>query len=127
MKDIEFHKRLAGAIKSLEVYTDKLTIDTAQADLLMQEIARCRKHLTPAEYPLTHKMREEDFAPENNSQQTGTTHLPDYLQEVFVLYISGYKFHEIAELLNIPTGTVKSRIYAVEKGVRENTKGIKNH
>ena len=115
MKDIEFHKRLAGAIKNLEVYTDNLTIDTAQADRLMQEVARHCNHSALAEDSLTHEKKQKYATTEGYIQQTETTHLPDYLQEVFVLYISGYKYHEIAEILHIPAGTVKSRIYATEK------------
>lgn len=115
MKDIEFHKRLAGAIKNLEVYTDNLTIDTAQAEQLMQEVARHCNHSALAEHSPTHENRLKGTTTEGHSQQTNTTPLPDYLQEVFVLYISGYKFHEIAEMLHIPAGTVKSRIYAAEK------------
>ena len=115
MKDIEFHKRLVGAIKNLEVYTGNFTIDTAQADLLMQEITRCHNHSAQTEYSLTHEKKQEYATTEGYIQQTETTHLPDYLQEIFVLYISGYKYHEIAEILHIPAGTVKSRIYAAEK------------
>ena len=37
--------------------------------------------------------------------------LPVEYSRVFLLYSDGYKYHEIAEQLNIPIGTVKSRIH----------------
>jgi RNA polymerase sigma-70 factor, ECF subfamily len=39
--------------------------------------------------------------------------LPDFLREVVILaYYQGLKYREIAEILNIPVGTVKSRLHA---------------
>jgi RNA polymerase sigma-70 factor (ECF subfamily) len=39
--------------------------------------------------------------------------LPDYLRQVLVLsYFQGLKYREIAEVLEIPLGTVKSRLHA---------------
>ena len=43
--------------------------------------------------------------------------LPRLQRDVMTLRINGYKYHEIAELLHIPTGTIKSRIYATEKSL----------
>ena len=37
--------------------------------------------------------------------------LPDWQKESFMLHISGFKYREIAEKLNLPLGTVKSRIF----------------
>ncbi|MDR1879707.1 MAG: RNA polymerase sigma factor [Tannerellaceae bacterium] len=38
-------------------------------------------------------------------------HLSDELKLPFSMYLSGYKYQEIATMLNIPIGTVKSRIF----------------
>ena len=39
--------------------------------------------------------------------------LPDFLRQVLVLaYYQGLKYREIAEILEIPVGTVKSRLHA---------------
>ena len=39
--------------------------------------------------------------------------LPDLLRQVLVLaYYQGLKYREIAEILDIPVGTVKSRLHA---------------
>ena len=122
MKEIEFRKRLAGAVKNLEVYTDDFAIDTLQANRLMQEILRHYYLTNPAggcpnqtEHPQAHENKQGNTLPENHNRETDCIQLPKHLVEVFVLYISGYKLHEIAEMLRIPVGTVKSRIYAAEK------------
>ncbi|HVZ25000.1 MAG TPA: RNA polymerase sigma factor [Sediminibacterium sp.] len=37
--------------------------------------------------------------------------LPDIFRTPFLLYVEGYKYHEIAGMLNEPLGTIKSRIH----------------
>lgn len=37
--------------------------------------------------------------------------LPDIFRVPFLLYIDGYKYHEISGMLNEPLGTIKSRIH----------------
>lgn len=41
----------------------------------------------------------------------------------FNMYVSGYKYSEIAEKLNLPLGTVKSRIFFARKRLREQLSG----
>ena len=41
--------------------------------------------------------------------------LDDYLKLPFVMHYEGYKYHEIAEKMNLPMGTVKSRIFSARK------------
>ena len=41
--------------------------------------------------------------------------LTKYYRQPFLLYISGFKYHEIANRLQIPIGTVKSRIYSTRQ------------
>lgn len=36
-------------------------------------------------------------------------------REAFMMYFNGYKYEEIADILNIPLGTVKSRIFLARK------------
>ena len=45
--------------------------------------------------------------------------LPTELYVVFNLYSSGYKYNEIAELLDIPIGTVKSRIHIAREWLKK--------
>lgn len=41
--------------------------------------------------------------------------LPEIFKNPFLLYFDGYKYHEIAEMLNEPLGTIKSRIHFARK------------
>lgn len=41
--------------------------------------------------------------------------LPEIFRNPFLLYFDGYKYHEIANLLNEPLGTIKSRIHFARK------------
>ncbi len=45
--------------------------------------------------------------------------LPSIFKNPFLLYFEGYKYHEIAELLNEPLGTIKSRIHFARKLLKE--------
>jgi RNA polymerase sigma-70 factor (ECF subfamily) len=48
--------------------------------------------------------------------------------EPFMMYFKGFKYHEIAEKLNLPLGTVKSRIFLARKEMQRRLKsmGISN-
>jgi len=48
--------------------------------------------------------------------------LPDIFKTPFLLYFDGYKYHEIAEALNEPLGTIKSRIHFARKLLKEQIK-----
>ncbi len=45
--------------------------------------------------------------------------LPDIFKIPFTLYFEGFKYHEIAHLLNEPLGTIKSRIHFARKLLKE--------
>jgi RNA polymerase sigma factor (sigma-70 family) len=45
--------------------------------------------------------------------------LPDIFRNPFNLYFEGYKYHEIADVLNEPLGTIKSRIHFARKLLKE--------
>ncbi len=42
-------------------------------------------------------------------------HLPEIFRNPFLLYFDGYKYHEIAQMLDEPLGTIKSRIHFARK------------
>lgn len=46
--------------------------------------------------------------------------MKDEYQIPFKMYTTGYKYHEIAEHLNIPIGTVKNRIFHARKEIQKN-------
>ncbi|MBD5309888.1 MAG: RNA polymerase sigma factor [Muribaculaceae bacterium] len=43
----------------------------------------------------------------------------------FNMYVAGYKYHEIAAKLDLPVGTVKSRIFFARKKLREQLKDFR--
>jgi RNA polymerase sigma-70 factor (ECF subfamily) len=50
--------------------------------------------------------------------------LPADKKEVFSMYLSGYKQWEIAERLNLPIGTVKSRIFFAKEALQKSMKKL---
>ena len=48
--------------------------------------------------------------------------LPKEYRVPFAMHVSGFKYREIAEKLNLPLGTVKSRIFFARKRLREELK-----
>jgi RNA polymerase sigma-70 factor (ECF subfamily) len=50
--------------------------------------------------------------------------LPDDLKMTFIMYdIEGYKHHEIAEIFDAPTGTIKSRLSRARQALRDDLTG----
>lgn len=47
---------------------------------------------------------------------------PEEYRIPFNLYVAGYKYHEIATQMDLPLGTVKSRIFFARKRLREQLK-----
>jgi RNA polymerase sigma factor (sigma-70 family) len=45
--------------------------------------------------------------------------LPEIFKTPFLLYFEGYRYHEIAEALDEPLGTIKSRIHFARKLLKE--------
>lgn len=46
--------------------------------------------------------------------------LDEVYKTPFLLYFNGYKYHEIADQLEIPIGTVKNRIHLARKELKQN-------
>jgi RNA polymerase sigma-70 factor (ECF subfamily) len=44
--------------------------------------------------------------------------MPLSLQKPFTMNVKGFKYHEIAAILNIPIGTVKTRIFVARRILR---------
>ena len=51
--------------------------------------------------------------------------LPDELKIPFIYYLQGYQYQEIAEKIEIPLGTVKSRIYFARKKMQKHLKDFR--
>jgi len=78
---------------------------------------------TPNEYLINLKQ-----ATVNNNAESGIRmkeiqgaiqQLPEIFKTPFLLYFDGYKYHEIADVLNEPLGTIKSRIHFARKLLKE--------
>jgi RNA polymerase sigma-70 factor (ECF subfamily) len=46
-------------------------------------------------------------------------HLAPVFRTSFLLYVEGYKYHEIADMLHEPLGTIKSRIHFARKVLKK--------
>ena len=96
--------------------TWRLAIDRRRSDTrrLVRETA-----VAPAARP--HTPEDEAIAEERAAQLwKGIDALPDKLRITIVLSaIEGYDTHEVARLLGVPEGTIKSRLFLARKGLAE--------
>jgi len=78
---------------------------------------------TPNEFLLDHNQSSVSNSAESNITRkeilTAIEQLPDIFRYPFVLYFEGYKYNEIADYLQEPLGTVKSRIHFARKLLKE--------
>ena len=78
---------------------------------------------TPNDYLINLKQASVSNAAENSMRikeiQAAIQQLPDIFKTPFKLYFDGYKYHEIAEVLDEPLGTIKSRIHFARKLLKE--------
>jgi RNA polymerase sigma-70 factor (ECF subfamily) len=74
---------------------------------------------TPNEFLINYNQATTDNYAEGNLKmkeiQAALEELPMIFKKPFVLYFEGYKYHEIADMLNEPLGTIKSRIHFARK------------
>jgi RNA polymerase sigma factor (sigma-70 family) len=78
---------------------------------------------TPNDYFIDYQQGAVSNAAEANLKmkeiQNALHKLPDIFKHPFLLYFEGYKYHEIADMLNEPLGTIKSRIHFARKLLKE--------
>jgi len=67
--------------------------------------------------PLVKNEGEQGFLKKDIS--AAITALPLNLQKPFTMNVSGFKYHEIGEILHIPIGTVKTRIFMARRELRK--------
>lgn len=63
-----------------------------------------------------------EFAYDLKQLHTIVNALPEDLKRPFLMFVAGFKYIEIAEKLNLPIGTVKSRLFFVRKRLKEDLK-----
>jgi len=69
---------------------------------------------------VTQNMAYSTFAMEDIDHALGS--LDEVYRIPFVMYFRGFKYHEIAQKLQIPIGTVKNRIHIARKELKDNLK-----
>lgn len=78
---------------------------------------------TPNDYLLNHNQVAVSNPAESRMKlkeiETELHHLPSIFKTPFLLYFEGYKYHEIAGMLEEPLGTIKSRIHFARKLLKE--------
>lgn len=78
---------------------------------------------TPNDHLLDHNQFTTANAAETNLSlkeiKEAVHHLPDIFKNPFELYFEGYKYHEIADILSEPLGTIKSRIHFARKLLKQ--------
>lgn len=78
---------------------------------------------TPNEFLLNYNQvtttNEAEGALKMKDIQAAIHQLPSIFRNPFMLYFEGYKYHEIADMLNEPLGTIKSRIHFARKLLKE--------
>jgi RNA polymerase sigma-70 factor (ECF subfamily) len=72
-----------------------------------------------------HTFSKPDATTEYSDTWNQVEALRDELKAPFKLYTTGYKYHEIAELLSIPIGTVKNRIFHARKEIQTRLAGYR--
>ncbi len=74
---------------------------------------------TPNEFLLDYNQVVAANTAESNIRmkeiQEAIHQLPDIFRNPFLLYFDGFKYHEIADMLGEPLGTIKSRIHFARK------------
>ncbi|MBS1917757.1 MAG: RNA polymerase sigma factor [Bacteroidetes bacterium] len=74
---------------------------------------------TPNDFLLDHNQASVVNSAESNLRlkdlQGAIHNLPEIFRNPFLLYFDGFKYHEIAEMLQEPLGTIKSRIHFARK------------
>ncbi|MDE6467768.1 MAG: RNA polymerase sigma factor, partial [Muribaculaceae bacterium] len=75
---------------------------------------------------LYHLNLSQDSGIESPEDSYGASEIADAINEFsdeyripFSMHVAGYKYNEIAEKMNLPLGTVKSRIFFARKKLQE--------
>ncbi|MEY3349950.1 MAG: hypothetical protein RIQ50_61 [Bacteroidota bacterium] len=78
---------------------------------------------TPNDYFLDHNQSAVPNSAEANigmkNVMKALHDLPSIFKQPFMLYFEGYKYHEIADMLNEPLGTIKSRIHFARRLLKD--------
>ncbi len=68
-----------------------------------------------------------DYLLANEDIYKAISELPHEMSKVFYLYLQGYTYEEISKHVDIPLGTVKSRIFCAKKRLQITLKSYSSH
>ena len=131
LQDTTF-KALANESKYIEDSNFKSWVFTIMRNIFInnyRRIARTQTILDKSDdlYQINLPAVESSETPENQyslSEVIGEVNkLPEEYRKPFVMHFKGFKYQEIAENMNLPLGTVKSRIYFAKLKLQSQLKG----
>ena len=122
------YKALANQEKYHAGTNIKAWLFTIMRNIFINNYRRKAKHQTvfdnsPNDFLLNNNQVTVANVAESNMQmkeiRKAIYNLPEIFKTPFSLYFDGYKYHEIAEALHEPLGTIKSRIHFARKLLKE--------
>jgi len=122
------YKALANQEKYNAGTNIKAWLFTIMRNIFINNYRRKAKHQTvfdnsPNDFLLNNNQVTVANVAESNMQmkeiRKAIYNLPEIFKTPFSLYFDGYKYHEIAEALHEPLGTIKSRIHFARKLLKE--------
>ena len=153
MKSLSFEKDLVGVQEELLRFAYKLTTDREEANDLLQETSLKALDNEDKYTPDTnfkgwmytimrnifinnYRKVVRDQTQDSGSESTESAYdlkemrrvvnaLPKEYRVPFAMHVSGFKYREIAEKLDLPLGTVKSRIFFTRQRLQEELKDFR--
>ena len=135
MKSLSFRKDLVGVQDELLRFAYKLTTDREEANDLLQETSLKaldnEDKYTPDTnfkgwmYTIMRNIFINNYRKVVRDQTFIVNKLPKEYRVPFAMHVSGFKYREIAEKLNLPLGTVKSRIFFTRQKLQEELKDFR--
>ena len=85
----------------------------------LNTISREQRYVSIATCECCYEQKYDDYLFEYKELLGIVAKLPSHLYTPFEMFASGYRYCEIAEILAIPLGTVKTRIHLARKALKE--------
>ncbi len=132
-----FYRALANKEKFSEGTNIKAWLFTIMRNIFINNYRRSKKSNTVTDTSENQYLLNSTFKTERNGSENSflAEDIAKAMKEVstdftepFMMYFNGYHYQEIADKLNLPLGTVKSRIFFARKELQARLKsmGVKN-
>ena len=128
---------LYRALKNKEKFSEgtniKAWLFTIMKNIFINNYRRKQRHNTVLDGSEGQFLLNSGSTPDTNGSERSflmqdiTRALNEVSQDLtrpFMMYYSGYHYHEIAEQMHLPLGTVKSRIFFARKELQQQLKGM---